>query len=205
MASSGGLLWANDGARHGSLAGQFSSSASCIPFYVQRTRRVRLYRRRLGRIDQGAAGSLRQNACDGTDRHDDADLSLIPVPDGQQVDGEVRSKATARIRQKKIQRVEGAPGSTDARGAGSSCFSNRHSTVNTANAGRFLKAVRSGSGHPHLFKQPLGTSALPLKAMKRFATLSPRKRTKCGVAVIDAKGLRAGKIYPQRMRMRMVN
>ena len=38
-----------------------------------------------------------------------------------------------------------------------------------------------------------------------LSPLCPRKPTKCGVAVIDAKGLRAAKIYPQRMRMRMVN
>jgi len=31
-----------------------------------------------------------------------------------------------------------------------------------------------------------------------LSPLCPRKPTKCGVAVIDAKGLRAGKIYPQR-------
>ncbi len=35
--------------------------------------------------------------------------------------------------------------------------------------------------------------------------LCPHKPTKWGVTVIDANGLRAAKIYPQKMRMRTVN
>jgi len=62
------------------------------------------------RIDKRAGRCLRQNPDDPGNRHDDADLGLVPLPHRQQIDGKVWPEATPNIGKEEIQRIKSAAG-----------------------------------------------------------------------------------------------
>jgi hypothetical protein len=63
------------------------------------------------RIDQGAGRGLRDDAGGGRNRHHDADAGFIPLPNGEQIDGEVGSEPVAHIGKEEVGSIKGAVGS----------------------------------------------------------------------------------------------
>jgi hypothetical protein len=60
-------------------------------------------------VDQGAGRCLRQDTRQHRQRHHRADPGLVPLPFGQEIDGEIRAKAVAHVSEKEIQRIQLAP------------------------------------------------------------------------------------------------
>ncbi len=60
-----------------------------------------------GRVDHCTGRRLRNDAGDGRNRHHHADMSLVPVLLGEQIDCEIRPKSLADVGEEEVRGIEG--------------------------------------------------------------------------------------------------